>query len=100
MHLHEGGIEGADMVARGSGGHAAHEDLPRIPGLRDDEEGGLTEGTGGNFRDAECRGVWRLAEARESPVRRHGPSDGTMVRMRFQDSPIPGRGTRGTAHAA
>src|SRR5437773_971533 len=53
-----------------------------------------------NFRDAECRGVGRLAEARESPIRRHRASDGTMVPMQFQDLPIPGRGTRGTAYAA
>src|SRR5207247_11470331 len=95
-----GGLDGTVLGPRGSGVDPPQQYLLRSPGLRDDEQGRQTEGTGGNFRDAECSGVGRLAEARESPIRRHRPSDGTMVPMQFQDLPIPGRGTRGTAYAA
>src|SRR2546427_2637907 len=76
MHLDAGRIEGTEMVPRSLRVHVAHQELRRVPGFRDDQEGGETDATRWNLRDTECRGVSGLAETRESPVRRHARSEG------------------------
>src|SRR5207249_7277999 len=89
MDLNASGIEGADMVPWGRWVHVAHEDLRRLPGLRNDQEGGEADATGRNVRDAERRGVPCLAETRESTIRRHGVPHEPMVSAAFQDLPVP-----------
>src|SRR5207249_76733 len=96
MDLNASGIEGADMVPWGRWVHVAHEDLRRLPGLRNDQEGGEADATGRNVGDAERRGVPCLAETRESTIRRHGVPDARMVSAEFQDLrvPVPTPGAR------
>src|SRR6266550_3790825 len=70
-----------------------------MTGLRDDHERGQTDASRRNLRDTEGRGLPRLAETREPPIRRHDSAPRAIVRSGFQDLPIPvtgaSRGSRG-----